>query len=154
MPKGRGTGPGRIVENFGDEGAELLKILETKGDRFAQVGNVVADLERRNQMAPGPLFTFWLVGLVRLEPALQQRHGRQEVVVQAQQQVDVVEVFLAAEAVGQVVAWVDRGQHLAAVRAQEAEVAFAHLRRRPFPAQRGDGDRHRQVVAQAAQQFR
>ena len=81
---------------------------------------------------------FRLVGLVRLEPAFQQRDRGAEVVVLAQEQVDVVEVFLAAKTVGKVVAWVDGGQHFAAVWAQEAEVAFAHFRRRPL---RGPGRR-------------
>ena len=39
-----------------------------------------------------------LLKLVLLEPALQQRDGGAEVVVQGHEQVDVVEVFLAAEA--------------------------------------------------------
>ena len=45
-------------------------------------------------------------------------------------------------------------QHFAAVRAEEAEVAFAHFGRRPLAAQGGDGDGHGQVVAKAAQQIR
>jgi hypothetical protein len=89
-----------------------------------------------------------------LEPALEQGDGGAEVIGEGQQQVDVVEVVLAAETMGEVVAWVDGGTHVAAVRAEEAEIAFAHLGRRPRAAQGGDGDRHRQVVAQAAEQVR
>lgn len=40
------------------------------------------------------------------------------------------EVFLAVEAVGEVVARVDGGGHLAAMGTEEAEGAFAHFRRR------------------------
>ena len=40
---------------------------------------------------------------------------------------------------GQVVLRVDGGPHFAAVRAQEAEVAFAHFRGRTVAAQSGDG---------------
>ena len=82
----------------------------------------------------------------------QEGDGGAEVVVERHEQVDVVEVLLAAEAVGEVVAWIDGGAHLAAAGTEEAEVAFAHLRRRPVAAEGGDGDRHRQVVADAAQQ--
>ena len=40
-----------------------------------------------------------------VEPAFQQDDRGAEVIVEGHQQVDVVEVFLAAEAVGEVVAW-------------------------------------------------
>src|SRR5438309_594185 len=43
--------------------------------------------------------------LIVIQPALQQRHRRDKVVVQLQQQVDVVQVLLATKAVRQVVAW-------------------------------------------------
>ena len=71
---------------------------------------------------------------VLLEPAFQEGDGGLEVVAERDEQVDVVEVFLAAEAVGQVVAWVDRGPPFAAVGADEAEVAFADFARRPRAA--------------------
>ena len=45
---------------------------------------------------------------------------------------------------------VDGGPHFAAMRTEEAEVAFAHLGGRPVAAQGGDGHGHRQVVANAA----
>ena len=73
-----------------------------------------------------------------------------KLVVEGEQQIDVVEVFLAREAVGEVVAWVDGGPHFAAAWAEEAEVAFAHFRRRPRAAEGGDGDGHGQVVPQTA----
>ena len=87
-----------------------------------------------------------------VEPAFEDGDGGAEVVAERHQQVDVVEVFLAAEAVGEVVAGVDGGEHLGAVGAEETEVAFAELRRRPIAAEGGDGDAHRQVVADAPQQ--
>ena len=62
-----------------------------------------------------------------VEKAFEESDGTEEVVVERHQQVDVVEVFLASEAMGEVVAWVDGGAHFAAARAEEAEIAFAHL---------------------------
>src|SRR5271156_3997060 len=95
-----------------------------------------------------------LLGLVLVEPAFEEGDGGAEVVVERDEQVDVVEVFLATEAVGEVVAWVDGGTHFAAARTDEAEVAFADLGRGTFAAESGDGDGHGQVVAKAAQQVR
>ena len=98
-------------------------------------------------------FLFGMQCFVSIEQAIEDGDGGAEVVAEGDEQVDVVEVFLAGEAVGEVVAWVDGGAHFAAAWAEEAEVAFAHFRRRPVAAEGGDGDGHRQVVAQAAQQF-
>jgi len=70
------------------------------------------------------------------------------------QQIDVVEVFMAGEAVGQVVFRVDVNEHFAAVRAEEDEAAVSNFRRRSLTPERGDGDGHRQVVADFPQQFR
>jgi len=85
-----------------------------------------------------------------VEHAFEERDGIAEGVIQSDQEVDVVKIFLAAETVGEVVAWVDGGAHFAAVGAEEAEVAFAHFGRRPLAPQRGDGDRHGQIVAKSA----
>jgi len=60
-----------------------------------------------------------------VEQAFEEGDGGGEVVVEFAQEVDVVEVFLAGKAVGEVVAWVDGGARSAAVGAEEAEVAFA-----------------------------
>src|SRR5271155_317486 len=109
-------------------------------------------LSRRRLLLGGWLRRRVLVALVFLEQALQQGDGIEEWIVELEEQVDVVEVFLAAEAVGQVVLRVDGGPHFAAVRAQEAEVASAHFRGRTVAAQSADGVRHRQIVAQAAQE--
>ena len=115
---------------------------------------VVAKEERGRRSLPlrRPWGSF-LFGLVFVEPAFEEGDGGGKVVVEGEQQVDVVEVFLAAEAVGQVVAWVDRGTHFAAARTEEAEVAFAHFGRRSLAAQAGDGHGHGQVVAQATEQI-
>jgi len=78
--------------------------------------------------------------------------GTREVEVECEQQVDVVEVLVAGEAVGEVVSRVDIGEHVNAMRAEEAEAAVAHLRGRAFAAEVGDGDGHRQVVAESAEQ--
>ena len=77
------------------------------------------------------LFLLGLLGLVFVEPAFEDGDGGAEVVAEDDEQVDVVEVFLAAEAVGEVVAWVDGGPHFAAAWAQEAEVGFADFGGRP-----------------------
>ena len=62
--------------------------------------------------------------MIFIEPAFEEGNGGEEVVAFGDEQVDGVGVFLAGEAVGEVVAWVDGGAHLAAVGAEEAEVAF------------------------------
>ena len=98
----------------------------------------------------GRCFAFELFGLVLVEEAFEEGDGGEEVIVEGDEQVDVVEVFLAAETVGEVVAWVDGGAHFAAVGADEAEVASAYFGWRAFATQRGDGDGHRQVVAKSA----
>ena len=92
-----------------------------------------------------------MAGLVLVEEAFEEGDGGEEVVVELNEQVDVVEVLFASEAVGEVVAWVDGGAHFAAVGAEEAEVTFAHFGWRAFAAKSGDGDGHGQVVAQAAE---
>ena len=66
-----------------------------------------------------------------LEPGLAGFDRREEVVAQRHQQVDVVEVAAAAEAVSQIRPWIHGGSQLAAARAEEAEVAAVLLRGRP-----------------------
>ena len=66
----------------------------------------------------------FLLGLVFIEPSFEDRNGRAEVVVEMEEQVDVVEVLIAPEAVGEVVAWVDVGEHFAAARTEEAEASL------------------------------
>src|SRR5713226_7930178 len=125
--------------------------------RDARCASLGSDWHRRVELFSGRWggsLLFGLLGLVSVEPTFEQGDGGAEVVVECEQQVDVVEVFLAAEAVGEVVAWVDGGAHFAAAWAEEAEVAFAHFGWRPLAAEGGDGDGHGQVVAQAAQQIR
>ena len=139
--------------------AELLRILEKDG--AAGFGGVpgalrIGGADRSGWLflvGVGRCFAFELFGLVLVEEAFEEGDGGEEVIVEGDEQVDVVEVFLAAETVGEVVAWVDGGAHFAAVGADEAEVAFAHFGWGAFAAQRGDGDGHRQVVAKSAQQF-
>jgi hypothetical protein len=98
-------------------------------------------------------FGSFLFGLVFVEPAFEEGDGGGKVVVEGEQQIDVVEVFLAGEAVGEVIAWVDGGAHFAAAWTEEAEVPFTHLGRRPRAAQGGDGHGHGQIVAQATEQI-
>src|SRR5271170_1898192 len=89
-----------------------------------------------------------------LEPAFQQSDRGGKLVIECHQQIDIVEILLATETVGQVVAGVDRGQHLAAARTEEAEIAFAQLGWRTRATQGGDGYRHGQLIAQPTQQLR
>jgi hypothetical protein len=84
---------------------------------------------------------------------LQNSNGGFEVVSEYEHKIDVIEVFLAAEAVGEVVAWVDGGEHVAAVGTEEAEVATAPFGGRPVTTEGGDCDGHGQVVAKSAQQL-
>ncbi len=64
-------------------------------------------------------------GSIFVEPAFEPIDGRAEVLIEGEQEVDVVEVFVAVEAVSEIVSRVDGGLYLAAVGAEEAEVAFA-----------------------------
>jgi hypothetical protein len=128
---------------------EFPRILEdtvTRGPPVARAGTVVdicggssAGGSRRRP-----------AGFVPGEPPFEDRDGRPEVVAGGEQQVEVVDVRVTGEAVGQVVPRVDGGEHLAAAGAQEDEPAVAGLRRRAVPAEGGDRHRHRQVVAEAA----
>ena len=68
-----------------------------------------------------------------IEPEREDLDGGAEVVAEGDQQVDVVEVLLAAEAVGEVVARVDEGFEFTAGGTEEAEVAFAPFGGRPLP---------------------
>ena len=128
----------RIVEDFG----------ERWRDEFGRVATRVADWWDRASMLAWHLlrrgwrFLAGLLGLVLIEPALEQGDGGEEVIVEGDEQVDVIEVFLTCKTVGEVIAWVDGGAHFAAVGAEEAEVAFAHFRRWSFAAESGDGDVH------------
>ena len=91
-------------------------------------------------------------GLVLREPAFQYGDGGQEVVAERDEQVDVVEVFGAGEAVGEVVAWVDGGEHFTALGAEEAIMAIAFFARGPVTSEGGDRDGHGQVVADFSEQ--
>ena len=81
----------------------------------------------RIESACGRLRAFGLLPFVLLEPAAQQRDGGDEVVAQGDEQVDIVEVLLAAEAVRQIISGVDGGPLFAAVGADEAEIALTHF---------------------------
>ena len=90
--------------------------------RNARCASLGSDWHRRVELFSGRWggsFLFGLLGLVLVEPTFEQDDGGAEVVVECEQQVDVVEVFLAGEAVGEVVAWVDGGAHFAAAWAEE-----------------------------------
>ena len=76
----------------------------------------------------------------------QDADGGYEVVAHDEKQVDIVEVLGAAEAMSKVVAWVDGGEHLFAMRAEEAVASFAAFGRRAIGAEGGDGDGHGQVI--------
>ena len=71
-----------------------------------------------------------------------------EVVAEGEEEIDVVEVILAAEAVGKVVARVDGGEHLLALAAEEAIASVDAFGRRAIGAESGNGDGHGQIVAE------
>src|SRR5476651_1785976 len=100
------------------------------------VAAVVAELARRIWLRSswsGPLggrLSFGLLGLVLVEHAFQESDGIAEAVVELDEQVDVVDILSAVEAVGEVVARVDGGAHFAAMGTDETEVTFADFGRR------------------------
>lgn len=69
---------------------------------------------------------------------LKDADGLLEVVSGGDQEVDVVEVFSATEAMGEVVARVDGGLEFAAVRAEKTKTAFAAFGVRRAGAQASD----------------
>ena len=62
------------------------------------------------------------------QPLLEQFDGREEVVVEAHQHVDVVEVAAARKTMGQIIARVDRAAEFSAARTEEAELALELFR--------------------------
>src|SRR5262249_16287783 len=106
-------------------------------DRWDRAGMLARHLLRR-----GWRFLAGLLGLVLIEPALEQGDGGEEVIVEGDEQVDVVKIFPAREAVGEVVAWVDGSAHFAAARADETEVALARFARGALAADGGDRGGH------------
>src|SRR5204862_256790 len=148
-----GFGLGRVVF------AELLRILEKSGatglgDSPGARRSVGIGLAKSRDVLSGGgrSFLFGIQGLVSIEQAFEDGDSGAEVVAEGEEQVNVVEVFLAAEAVGEVVARIDGGAHVAAVWAKKAEVAFADFGGRPVTTEGGDRDGHRQVVAKATHQ--
>ena len=85
-------------------------------------------------------FPFGFLGLVADKPLFQQCDGAAEVVANLDEQIDVVEVSLAAETTGEVDLGVDGCVEFAAVGAEEAEVALNVFGGRRFVSQGGDGD--------------
>ena len=143
----------RTLENVGARGsmgaADSLQVITVGcSDGPSGLSGVPFRLlcrgRRRDRFLPA------LPRLVLREPVLQNGDGRHEVVSERDQQVDVVQVLPAGEAVGEVVPRIDGGPHLAAARADETEIAFADFGRRPLAAESGEGDRHRQIVVPAA----
>ena len=78
--------------------------IDAVGDRIPE--GVIGLAQWRRGFLSGRLL-FGQSGLVALEPAFEHGDGRAKVVAEDHEEVDVVEVGLAAEAVGEVVAWVD-----------------------------------------------
>ena len=73
--------------------------------------------------------------------------GGFEVVAEGEEKVDVIEIPGAAEAVGEVVTRIDGGEHLPAMRTEEAESSFAAFGRWAIGTEGGDGDGHGKVVS-------
>ncbi len=101
---------------------------------------------RKNNIILMYLLAFNILRSIFVEQACEEIDGAEEVVIESEQEVDVVVIFVAVEAVSEIVSWVDGGAHFAAVGAEEAEVAIAHFRRQPFASQTGDSKRHGQIV--------
>lgn len=89
---------------------------------------------------------------VRVKPLLEQGHGRLEFISDQQQEIDVVDIPAAVEAMGEVVAGIDGGEKFAAVGANEAQPAFDAFGARSGAAQALQRDVHGQVVAQGMQE--
>lgn len=75
----------------------------------------------------GGHFSLWQPRTVLLVHPCQDADGGFEVVAEGQQQVDVVEVLLAAEAVSEVVSWIDGGEHFLAMGTEEAIASSLRL---------------------------
>jgi hypothetical protein len=141
---------GRDGERF----AELRRILEKRATavlrcRRRDGGNVMTNGTRRSH---GECVLVSL-RLIVVQPLFEESDGGDEVVAELSQQVDVVQIPVAGEAVGEIVAGIDGGEQFAAVWAEEDEAPAAELRRRAVAAEGGDGDGHRQVIADSPQQF-
>ena len=78
-------------------------------------------IARFEHPAPGR----FLPGQVLKEPAFEDRDGRTEVIAEGDEQVNIVEVLCAGEAVREIISRVDGGPQFAAAWAEEAEVAIA-----------------------------
>jgi hypothetical protein len=89
--------------------------------------------------------------LVLSEPLLEQVDGRDEVPTEGHQDVDIVPVAIATEAVSQIVAWIHGGSKFFATGTLKTEVAFDLLRDGTVLAKPLNGDLHRQVVANRTQ---
>ncbi len=85
-----------------------------------------------------------LSSLVSVEPDFEDLDGPTKVVALRDQKVDVVEVFLTAEAVSQVVARIHRGLQFPTSGAEKAIKSVAPFGKRSLATQGGNHDRHRQ----------
>ena len=88
-----------------------------------------------------------------VQQSFEECDGGEKIVAECAEQVDIVEISVAGEAVGEVVAGVHGGEQFAAARAEEDEASVAEFRGRPIAAEGSDGGGHRQVVADAPQQL-
>ncbi len=77
-----------------------------------------------------------------LQQAFEDGDGDGEVVAEGHEQVDVVEVAGAAEAVGEVIAGVNGGEQVAAMRAEEEQSAFPDFGGWAVATEGSDGDGH------------
>ena len=73
---------------------------------------------------------FWagLLHIVQQQPFFQELDSFMEAVSDVQKQIDVVDIFPAVEAMGEIVPGVDRRQELTAVVTDETETAFGVFR--------------------------
>ena len=80
-------------------------------------------------------------------------HGVEETEFGSEQQVDVVDVLAATEAMGEVVAGIDGGAEFTAVVADETETTVNVFGVRAFAIQLLDDEGHGQIVTQGPQQL-
>lgn len=142
----------RILERRG--GDELVGLGSADGRRRdgseamdgALVGELIGCVRRRRSMSG-------LLTLVAQQPFFEECCGRGEFIAEVDEKVDVVRVFAAAEAVGEVVARVDGGAGFAAMGTLEAEIAFDHFGGRSAMAEVLDDDLKGKIVADATEEI-
>ena len=138
----------RIVGNSG-EGIRDGADLSGQFDRI--VGESATALVERSHENRFARFDAASIFLVLPQPSFENVDRGQEVVAVDHHQIDVVEVLTAAEAVGEVVAWIDGRTQFFAGGTLKSKVVVALLCNGTVATESGDGERHWQVVTDRPQ---